>query len=138
MHERHTLGCALVVLASSTLAQDRDPFDLKCLTADQRARIAGVANKLSKEANILERNEAWKKLVADKNALAEEAEECEKRRREGIFGDLSPDIDDCKAKFNRLKHLSQREKTELRFLLTTQDIIIRQLHIERSAFPQCK
>lgn len=137
---RIALLAALLSAASISIAQSgsQDPFELSCLEPQQLREFVALSKKLQQDFRLAELIEARKRAMAAKDAIAIEAAECDRRRKDGLLGSLAAEMDGCMSKLREYNQLHRHEATTTEQLLTNQRLVFNQLQIERSTYPRCR
>ena len=131
MHRRLIL--ALLFLANNALSQPLN--DVSCLSPEQRNLLAAHANEMSEKSHLKERIASFREVSTERSALAADAIACSSKSPLEALASLG---DGCSGKIKTYNVLVQRENGLSDQIQTTQELIIRQLLLERSALPACR
>ena len=124
-------------ISTNGVSQDRDVFDLECLSSAQQSEIIALSKKLIADLRLYEDIERLRKLSADELSSRDQAIEC-RRRLENLGEVLKATVDGCPQKIDRYKFLSSARSDAERTLTEKQNIVRSQIRLERGKWPACR
>ena len=140
MKKYQLASLSLLLLATVCLAQGQnlDPLNIRCLTPEEMGRFFETIRRLKIDFRIAQLIETSKLAMEARDAVAPEAAECDRRRNDNLFGNVLAELNGCMATLKRYNQLHKNEQIASESLGVGQEMIIRQIQIERTAYPHCR
>ena len=111
--------------------------DISCLKPEQVQRLSATYAKIR---DMFDLEASMNKLLDAKRkkaAIADEAAECNRRQNDPLAA-LGAMLDDCRSTLIRYNTLHRDERMYAEDLKTSQNLVLRQMELERAQYPVCR
>lgn len=128
---------ALLLAMATTSSFSQGWQDMACLPTEKQQALLNRAKEISEQFQLDEKMKRFRTINAQRSDLADEAYSC-KSRLNNPFEMFSAIGDSCHQKIQRYNALVEQENGAESILRTSQEIALRQLTLERAAYPSCR